>query len=238
MNDSAHRSNPASRPEADGALAGTVLLATTNPGKVREIRLILHDVPVRLLTLADLPPIEEPEETGATFEENALLKARYYAAWSGLTTVAEDSGLAIDALGGRPGIHSARYPGETYAEKFANLYAELAPHPRPWTARFVCALALVEPADGVRPPAPGVRGADGDVLFTARATVEGEITTAPRGTNGFGYDPIFHYPPYGGTLAEQDHARKLAVAHRGKAFRMLREWWAQSGFQGPKAPGA
>src|SRR5689334_9890412 len=102
----------------------TLLVATTNPGKVREIRLALEGAPVRIVTLADSPEfatIAGPEETGQTLAENALLKARYYCSHTGLPTVAEDSGLAVDALGGRPGVHSARYPGNTYAEKFANL---------------------------------------------------------------------------------------------------------------------
>jgi XTP/dITP diphosphohydrolase len=189
----------------------TLLLASTNPGKLREIRRVLAGTAVTLTTLADRPPIPEPRETGLTFEANAALKARAYAAATGLTTVAEDSGLAIDALGGRPGVLSARYPGDTYAEKFAGLYRELGPHPRPWRARFVCALA-VAPADG------------GPPLFVASGTVEGEIAPAPRGSNGFGYDPIFFYPPYGRTLGEATDEEKLAVSHRGQAFRQLRRW--------------
>jgi len=193
-----------------------LLIATTNAGKIREIRHVLAGTPVDLVTLSDLPPVAEPEETGATFAENARAKAEYYARHSGLMTVAEDSGLAIDALGGRPGVQSARYPGKTYEEKFANLYRELAPHPRPWTARFVCSAAVVGEAQD---PGPNAQ-----VLFTCEATVEGEITDRPRGTNGFGYDPIFVYPPYGCTLAEVDADRKLAVAHRGKAFEQVRKW--------------
>ena len=187
-----------------------ILIATTNPGKLKEIRTLLDGVPVRLRTLLDFPGLEEPEETGRTFAENALLKARAYAAMTGLATVAEDSGLEIDALGGEPGIHSARYPGATYADKFANLYERLKPHPRPWTARFVCALAMVDAA--------------GAVLFTSRGTVEGEIAGAPSGEYGFGYDPMFYYPPYGRTLGEVEGLEKLAVAHRGKAFRAFRDW--------------
>jgi XTP/dITP diphosphohydrolase len=197
-----------------------LLIATTNPGKIREIRLVLDPIP--FWTLSDLTSVEEPEETGRTFADNALLKARYYARWSGMTTLAEDSGLAIDAIDGRPGVESARYPGATYADKFANLYRELSPHPRPWTARFVCSVAIVSPPSGPD-------GADGPVLFTCEATVEGEITTEPRGTNGFGYDPIFVFPAYGGTLAEQTNERKLAVAHRGRAFRSVREFLDGSG---------
>jgi XTP/dITP diphosphohydrolase len=196
-----------------------LLVATTNPGKVREIRDVLGGLPIRLLTLSDLSSaIPPPEETGRTFAANAALKAGVYAQASGLATVAEDSGLAIDALAGRPGVESARYPGRDYAERFLNLYRELAPHPRPWTARFVCSLAFVP----TPPP-----GAPPEVLFTTEATVEGEIADAPRGTNGFGYDPIFYYPAYRSTLGEVDAVRKLAVAHRGKAFRQFREWLAK-----------
>ena len=210
-------------------MESTLLIATTNPGKVREIRQVLADVPCRLVTLADLAAIPEPEETGATFAANARLKASAYARASGLVTIAEDSGLVIDALGGRPGVESARYPGETYPDKFANLYRELAPHPRPWTARYVCAIGVAGGAGGT-----GGTGGAGLILFECEATVEGEIAALPAGTNGFGYDPIFFFPPYGCTLAEVDDARKLAVAHRGKAFRYLREKLLSS----PPAPSA
>jgi XTP/dITP diphosphohydrolase len=196
----------------------TLLVATTNPGKIREIRDILDDLPIRLRTLSDLSlDIPAPDETGPTFAENAAIKALAYARASGLAAVAEDSGLAIDALAGRPGVESARYPGRDYPERFRNLYRELAPHPRPWTARFVCALAFV-PAPDAPPDQPCA------VAFTTEATVEGEIADTPRGAHGFGYDPIFFYPPYGCTLAEVDNTRKLAVAHRGKAFRTFRDW--------------
>jgi len=189
-----------------------LLIATTNPGKLREIRELLGDVAVVLVSLSDIAPIEAPEETGQTFAENARLKAEYYAAHARLPTVAEDSGLAIDALGGAPGIHSARFlrPDATYPERFGEIYRRLDEQPEtPRTARFVCALALVD------------RGA---VLFETTGTIEGEIAAAPRGEGGFGYDPIFYYPPYGMTLAEVTQESKLAVAHRGKAFRALAEW--------------
>jgi XTP/dITP diphosphohydrolase len=191
-----------------------MLIATTNPGKIREIRRVLAAVPVPLITLGDLQPIPEPAEAGRAFAENALLKAVYYATASGLATVAEDSGLVIDALGGRPGVESARYPGTTYADKFANLYRELSGRPRPWTARFVCSLALVG--------RPGPTGTP--VLFAGEGTVEGEIAPEPRGSGGFGYDPIFFYPPYGRTLGEVSEQEKLAVSHRGRAFRQLATW--------------
>ena len=204
-----------------------LLVATTNPGKVREIRRVLDGIGVDLLTLTDLPPIVEPEETGRTFAENARLKAIYYARSSGLPTVAEDSGLAIDALGGRPGVESARYPGATYAEKFANLYRELAPHPHPWTARFVCALAFVDPAQATGPRAPETPAGASDpglLAFESEGIVEGVVIEAPRGPNGFGYDPIFFYPPYRCTLGEATDEQKLVVSHRGQAFRTFRAW--------------
>lgn len=193
-----------------------LLIATTNAGKIREIRQLL-DGYRELCTLADLPSISEPEETGSTFADNAALKARYYAGKSRMMTVAEDSGLVVDALGGAPGVHSARYPGETYPDKFQNLYAALAGHPRPWTARYVCAVAVARMEAGASAPAA-------PLLFCTEATVEGEIWPEPRGAHGFGYDPIFYYPPYGRTFGEVDDAEKLAVAHRGRAFRQLADW--------------
>lgn len=188
----------------------TLLIATTNPGKIREIRLALSGVDAALRTLADtgVESLPAPDETGRTFADNAVLKADYYRGRTGLATVAEDSGLVIDALGGRPGVESARYPGDTYAEKFARLYDELAGVPRPWTARFVCAVALA-----VGP---------GATARTWTAAVEGEIAGTPRGTNGFGYDPIFFFPPYGTTLGDVSDTQKLAVSHRGAAFRLFR----------------
>jgi XTP/dITP diphosphohydrolase len=194
-----------------------MLIATTNPHKLREIRGLLADVPVELVGLDVLPPVEHPEETGDTFEANARLKALYYAASSGSSpqidfTVAEDSGLVIDALDGEPGIRSARFlrAEATYPERFAEIFRRLeARKDEPRTARFICALAVV-------------RG--GEVLFETRGTVEGEITRQPRGTAGFGYDPIFYYPKYGYTLAEVTEAEKLQVAHRGQAFRSLALW--------------
>jgi XTP/dITP diphosphohydrolase len=206
-----------------------VLIATTNPGKLREIRIVLDGLPYAWQSIADIGPIDEPEETGQTFAENALLKARYYAAASGLPTVAEDSGLVIDALDGRPGVTSARYPGATYRDKFHNLYRELASHPRPWTARFVCSLTFVAPEAPGSASAFGARPSAFEVLFTTETTVEGEIADAPKGAFGFGYDPIFFYPPYGCTLGEVDGERKLAVAHRGKAFRKFRAWLTRDG---------
>jgi XTP/dITP diphosphohydrolase len=124
-------------------------------------------------------------------------------------------------------VKSARYPGATYPEKFAGLYAELAPHPRPWTARFVCSLAFVGTSGSVSPTVTP--------LFTCEATVEGEIATEPVGSFGFGYDPIFYYPPYKTTLGNVDDERKLAVAHRGKAFREFRQWLMSGRDEAPRA---
>ena len=190
-----------------------LLVATTNPGKVREIRQLLGDLPVDLVTLDAWPPITAPEETGRTFEENARAKALYYAAATGALTVAEDSGLEVDPLGGAPGVESARYGGVdlAYPQKFALLYDELrarGTNPKAGAvapARFVCAVALAQ---------------GDDVLFETRGTVEGRIAPEPRGSGGFGYDPIFFYPPFGQTLAEAGD-RKAAVSHRGAALRAL-----------------
>ena len=187
-----------------------LLVATTNRNKVREIRQLL-DGSAEIVTLADWPDLEAPEETGKTFEDNARLKALYYAAATGALTVAEDSGLSIDALDGAPGVESARFGGIDlpYPEKFALIDTALrAKGDRESPARFVCALALVR---------------DGRVLFETRGTVEGRISPEPSGTGGFGYDPIFFYPPYGQTLAEAGDA-KAAVSHRGEAFRALRDY--------------
>ena len=186
-----------------------MLVATTNPGKLREIVALLNGPGLELRTLADFARLEPPEETGRTFADNARAKALYYAEWSGLPTVAEDSGLEIDALGGVPGVESARFGGvdASYSDRFALIDAALrVKGTRSSQARFVCALAL---AKGQR------------VLFEARGTVEGQIAPEPRGQGGFGYDPIFFYPPFSCTLAEAGD-RKSTVSHRGEAFRKLR----------------
>lgn len=187
-----------------------LLVATTNPGKVREIAGILQGLPIELVTLDDYPQIPEPEETGETFAANADLKALYYAAATGVASVADDSGLEIDALDKQPGVHSARWFGTDYTVKFQKIYELLDQRGLETSpARFVCRVSL---AEGNR------------VTYQSEGTVEGLIDRAPRGTNGFGYDPIFFYPPFGCTLGELDLARKASVSHRGQAFSALRRY--------------
>jgi XTP/dITP diphosphohydrolase len=187
-----------------------LLLATSNPNKLLEIRPLLAGEGVELVTLADIPPVPEPAETGATFWENAREKALAYARATGLVAVAEDSGLVIDALGGEPGVRSARFLGESvsYPVRFAEIYRRLSAGPcAPHAARFVTAVAV----------------ADGETLiFETDTSIEGEIASEPSGTNGFGYDPIFWYPPLGRTIADLTAAEKAAVSHRARAFRDLR----------------
>jgi XTP/dITP diphosphohydrolase len=190
-----------------------LLVATTNQNKLREIRAVLTDSTIELITLADVPPIPEPEETGHTFWDNARQKALSYAQASGLTTAAEDSGLEIAALGGEPGVRSARFLGADvdYPVRFQEIYRRLAAVPAASRdARFVTALAVVEP--------------DGTVLFECEAFIDGEIAGAPAGANGFGYDPIFLYRPFGKTTAELTLAEKCAVSHRARAFRDFATW--------------
>lgn len=190
-----------------------LLVATTNEGKAREIRVLLAGIPYEIITLLGWQGLAAPEETGETFAHNARQKALYYAEATGLLTVAEDSGLEIDALDGAPGTKSARFGGETatYPEKFALIYDKLQTKGAvDRTARFVCALALAK---------------DRTVMFEARGTVEGRVATEPKGTGGFGYDPIFYYPPFECTLAQAGD-RKSSVSHRGEAFRALRSFLA------------
>jgi XTP/dITP diphosphohydrolase len=188
-----------------------LLIATTNPNKLREVRLILGGLAREIIGLADLPPVAEPEEHGLTFEENARAKALYYAEATGEAAVAEDSGLEIDALGGAPGVFSARYglpQAVTYADKFALIYRELKARGATTSpARFVCAVAFVR---------------EGRLICETRGTVEGVVAPEPRGSGGFGYDPILYYPPRRCTLAELSDEDKAAVSHRGQAFRALR----------------
>ncbi|MFI5272393.1 MAG: RdgB/HAM1 family non-canonical purine NTP pyrophosphatase [Ktedonobacterales bacterium] len=190
-----------------------LLLATTNAGKVGEFREILGDLPCELVTPGDLGLTLEVAETGTTFEENAVLKALAFAEAAGIAALADDSGLEVDALGGEPGVYSARWPSERtlYDERFRLLAARLAGvPPERWTARYRCAIALAAPAPrGLRQVVEG--------------TVEGRLIAAPRGSGGFGYDPIFLVPELGGTFGELDVAIKHRVSHRGRAARAARE---------------
>ena len=189
-----------------------ILIATTNHGKLREIRRILGGLPVALKTLEDFPNLAAPEETGTSFGENARQKAMYYAAATEMVAMAEDSGFEVDALGGDPGIYSARYlrEGASYPERFGDIYRRVREGgASDRSARFVCALAVAE---------------RDDILFEAEATVEGALAPAPAGANGFGYDPIFLYPPYGKTFGEVSDEEKTAVSHRGQAMRAFRDY--------------
>lgn len=187
-----------------------LLVATTNPDKLIEIRRILADVPVTIESLDQFPHVAEAVEDGATFAENARKKAIHYSRLTTHLTVAEDSGLEIAALDGAPGVLSARFNGSSYPEKFAAINRLLASKGVTGSsARFVCALAVA-------------RGSD--IVFEASGTIEGHLAPQPAGASGFGYDPIFFYPPYGCTLAEVSTERKAAVSHRGRAFRELRQF--------------
>jgi len=196
-----------------------LLLASANQGKLRELRMILHGLPVELVGLSEAGLGEPPEveETGDTFLANALLKGRAYTAWSGLAAVADDSGLEVDALGGAPGVRSARYAGQGAGDQ-ANLDKLLAAldgvPPERRTARFRCAAVLVDPGVGE---------------WHAEAAWEGRVLAAPRGSGGFGYDPVFLPDGWDRTSAQVDQATKDAASHRGRAFRALRpaiEAWA------------
>lgn len=191
---------------------GTLLIATTNPNKLREIRPLLAGIAVELLTLRDVDPVPEPEETGKTFWENARIKALAYAQATRLTAVAEDSGLEIDAMNGEPGIYSARFMGAAtpYPERFQEIFRRLGSAPR--SARFVTGLAVA-------------RG--DEILFETETTVEGEIAHAAAGEHGFGYDPIFWYPPLNVTTAQLPDEEKAVISHRARAFRDLRRWLAR-----------
>ena len=188
----------------------TLLVATHNKGKLREYKELLRDLPVRLVYLDEVGIHEDVPETGSTFEENAVQKATAYARLSGLVTLADDSGLEVDALGGRPGIHSARYAGPNASDedRIRKLLAELeGVPPERRTARFRCVIAVASP--------------EGDVI-TEQGTVEGVIADAPRGHHGFGYDPIFYLPDRGCTMAELPPEEKNRISHRARAAEAIK----------------
>jgi len=194
----------------------TLVMATRNAGKVRELAELLRDLDVRLLSLDDFPELPEIPEEGATFAENALTKAQTVARLTGLPALADDSGLEVEALGGRPGVFSARYAqdrtgGRTPSDednwrKLLDELREVSPEKR--QARFVCEIALAWPNGR---------------LLTTRGEVSGVIAQEPRGTRGFGYDPVFWVPAYEATVAELDLAVKNRISHRGRALKQLKD---------------
>jgi XTP/dITP diphosphohydrolase len=218
------------QPDVTAVAADTVVLATRNVAKLRELARILgaedHGTQIRLAGLDEYPGAPDVPETGATFEENALLKARAIADYTGLPAVADDSGLCVDALSGMPGVLSARWAGGHGDDK-ANLELVLAqvadvPDAR-LGARFVCAAALVVPGAGAlllpgdtAPPNPS-----GTKEWVVTGRVEGRLIRAPRGSGGFGYDPIFLPDGFDQTTAEMTAEAKDAISHRGRAFRAL-----------------
>ncbi|MGA3066327.1 MAG: RdgB/HAM1 family non-canonical purine NTP pyrophosphatase [Tepidisphaeraceae bacterium] len=197
-----------------GAGRVRILIASTNPGKVREFRQMLGDAGAEFSDLTEFPGIPPVEETGRTFRENACLKASGYARELNRWALADDSGLVVDALDGKPGVHSARWAqlnnaGEGDADNNSLLVRQLAGVPESRrTARFVCVLALAEPG--------------GKVVLTAMDSVEGRILWEPRGGNGFGYDPLFLIDALGKTTAELPAEEKHRISHRGKALTRLR----------------
>jgi XTP/dITP diphosphohydrolase len=186
-----------------------LIVATRNRGKSKEIREFLHDFPVDIKDLNDFGPIPEAVEDGETFEENAYKKASFTAKVLGFPALADDSGLEVEALGGAPGIHSARYAGPKASdeENNRNLLEALSGEANR-NARFCCVLSLAAPSG----PA-----------LTYEATCDGVIGEAPRGEHGFGYDPLFYYPPLAKTFAELTLEEKSRVSHRGKALSELRQ---------------
>ena len=187
-----------------------LLIATTNNGKIREMHELLQDLPVRLVTLREVNIHQDVPETGSTYAENAALKALTYSRMSGLTVIADDSGLEVDALGGAPGLHSARYsplPGASDADRRAYLLHNLQGRPQPWTAHFHCTAVVARP--------------DGWHAF-AEGECRGLILPEERGSNGFGYDPLFYLPELGRTMAELSSEVKNRLSHRARALQAAR----------------
>lgn len=181
--------------------------ATGNPGKLREFRLAGELLNIDVEVLPGLKTLEAPEETGDTFESNAILKAEYYSRFAPGPLFADDSGLEADALDLAPGVLSARYAGPDATDEANNrlVLKNLAPFTNR-AVRFVCVIALAE---------------NGKIIRTFRGTVEGELLHEAKGPGGFGYDPLFYYPPFGCSFGEVEGARKFAVSHRGNALRLM-----------------
>lgn len=194
-----------------------LLIATKNVGKVKEIEELLANLPIRLFNLTDFPSVNEPEETGATFTENAVLKAKFYASYTGLWALADDSGLEVEALNGAPGIFSARYAGAEASnqERIEKLLGELG-NTGNRRARFVCAMAV---SDG-----------KGEIKFNAEGICSGSIALETRGEGGFGYDPIFIPDGFFATFGELSNDIKQQISHRkqaiGKIIQQLRRFYA------------
>lgn len=189
----------------------TIIFATGNEGKMHEIRQILGDMDVKILSMKEAGISADIIEDGSTFEENAIIKAKAVAAMTSHIVLADDSGLEIDYLNKEPGIYSARYMGEniSYDIKNANLIGRLeGVEDEKRTARFVCAIAAALP--------------DGEVI-TAQGIVEGRIAYEPVGENGFGFDPIFYLPEYGCTTAQLSEEEKNSISHRGRALRAMKQ---------------
>lgn len=187
-----------------------ILIATGNPGKLREIAALLHGLPADLVLPRQLGIDLEVKETGQTYAENAALKAAAFARRSGLITLADDSGLEVDALDGRPGVHSARFApwsGATDADRRRLLLERLAGKPRPWTARFRCVVSIVVPHPDGRTG-----------RYDTEGVCPGEIIPDERGSDGFGYDPIFMLPELGRTMAQLSMEEKNVVSHRARAI--------------------
>lgn len=193
-------------------MSKTLLIGSNNPGKAKELAELLEGLPWEVKSLRDFPSVPEPEETGTTFEENALLKARYFVERFNVAVLADDSGLAVDALNGAPGVYSARYAGEPADhaknnEKLLDDLADFAWHER--TARFICCAVFLEPS------------AEAHIEY---GTVEGHIAMECFGEEGFGYDPLFVPSGHDRTFGEMDNAKKHTLSHRGEALKKLRAY--------------
>jgi XTP/dITP diphosphohydrolase len=196
-----------------------IFCATTNHGKLREFQMALRDS-FEVQPLPDLASIAPPEETGVTFEENASLKAIYYSKHCDGYLFVDDSGLEVDALGGAPGVYSARFAGADATDAANNrLLLDKMRGVIDRTARFVCVVALAD---------------SGRLVHTFRGEVEGRLLEAPRGANGFGYDPLFFYPPFGLSFGEAPLERKMEVSHRAKALGKMRTYLVDMAAGGAK----
>jgi XTP/dITP diphosphohydrolase len=191
-----------------------LLIATGNKGKIAELQLLLSSLPLRLRSLAEFPDIIEVEETGTTFSDNAVLKARAYAGQTGLWALADDSGLEVDALNGAPGVFSARYGGAGLSDgqRVERLLEELSPcaAPQERRARFISVIAIANPR--------------GEIINISTGKCEGQIARAPRGTQGFGYDPVFVPDGFDQTFGELPPEIKQNISHRALAFQAARSF--------------